>query len=66
MHIFVNNDVLDTSDESFLGEVLDRLNLAGEGTAVAVNNLLVPRSLWTKTRLNEADKLIVVRAVAGG
>jgi len=36
------------------------------GIAVAVNGALVPRSTWKSQELCEADRVIVLRATAGG
>lgn len=36
------------------------------GIAVAVNGVVVPRSSWTETRLEDADRVEILNAVAGG
>lgn len=36
------------------------------GIAVAVNGTVVPRSSWEQTRLDDADRIEVLTAVAGG
>lgn len=36
------------------------------GIAVAVNGTVVPRSSWEQTRLNDADRVEILTAVAGG
>lgn len=39
---------------------------AMRGIAVAVNGTVVPRSSWRDTRLDEADRVEILTAVAGG
>jgi sulfur carrier protein len=36
------------------------------GIAVAVNGTVVPRSSWEETRLDDADRVEILTAVAGG
>lgn len=36
------------------------------GIAVAVNGEVVPRSSWENTRLDDADRVEILTAVAGG
>jgi sulfur carrier protein len=38
----------------------------GRGVAVAVDGQVVPRGLWSKTRLESGQSVEVVRAVQGG
>ncbi|MDE7120009.1 MAG: sulfur carrier protein ThiS [Muribaculaceae bacterium] len=36
------------------------------GTAVALNNRVVPRKAWGETWLSDGDKVTVITAVCGG
>ncbi len=38
----------------------------GRGIAVAVNGALVPRAEWRSTRLEDGDRLEIIRPVVGG
>ena len=38
----------------------------GRGTAVAVNGVVVPRTVWSSTELGEDDKVEVLDAIGGG
>ena len=38
----------------------------GRGVAVAVNGQVVPRGLWSDTRLTPGDAVEIVRAMKGG
>ncbi len=48
------------------GAVAPRAGVQGAGIAVAVNETVVPRGAWTRTRLCEADRVEVLTAVQGG
>ncbi len=37
-----------------------------KGLAIAVNNSVVPKEKWTEKMLNEADKVLLIRATQGG
>ena len=37
-----------------------------KGIAVAVNNIVVPRTEWQNRILNENDKITIIRATQGG
>lgn len=36
------------------------------GIAVAINQSIVPRSLWSETTFNEGDQILIITAAAGG
>jgi len=49
-----------------LSELLESLDIPIEGTAVAVNSSVVPRSAHGGVEICEGDILEVIRAVGGG
>ena len=63
--IVVNNEA--TSTESMtVAELAAELQLPQRGVALAVNNKVVPRSVWAETVLNESDKVTIIKATFGG
>jgi sulfur carrier protein len=68
MKIIINNETLETGDNITLADALATINVAGGcgGTAVAVNDELVPRSGWAEHILRDGDKILVIRAAYGG
>lgn len=44
----------------------DGIDPAKRGTAVAVNGAVVPRAVWTTTRLASGDVVEIVRPYRGG
>ena len=68
MQLKINGTVheyeLEPATLSKLLEILDIGSVSG--TAVAVNDRVVPRSTWADHRLNEGDRIEVIRATQGG
>ena len=56
MEVFVNRKPVAVESGTSLAELLDRLGIAPDGTAAAVDNKVVPRDMWRQT----------IRAVCGG
>lgn len=66
MEVFVNRKPVAVESGTSLAELLDRLGIAPDGTAAAVDNKVVPRDMWRQTILAEGAKITVIRAVCGG
>ncbi|MEU0137474.1 sulfur carrier protein ThiS [Streptomyces sp. NPDC006296] len=49
-----------------LDALVARLTGAPSGVAAAVNEAVVPRSLWSATTLSDGDRVEVLTAVQGG
>lgn len=46
--------------------VLRRMQFPESGIAVAIDNKVVPRTLWDTTLLSADSRITVIRAVCGG
>ena len=57
-------DSLNGSSPSFFSKYLGQLE--PDGTAVAINEEVVPRGQWAKTDLNDGDRIEILGAVSGG
>ena len=44
----------------------EELNIPAGGTAIAVNGAMVPRAGWNEKKLNDGDKVLIIRAACGG
>jgi sulfur carrier protein len=64
--ITVNGDARDVSDGCSLEALLDEYGVARDGSAVALNDDVVPRARHATTALREGDRLEIIVAVAGG
>lgn len=65
MQLHVNGQSLQTRANT-LEELLQELQIAPVGTAVAVNQSVVRRAAHAEFRLNEGDQIEIIRAVQGG
>ena len=66
MKITVNNQPYQSEDTLSLSQLLTDLAIADNGIAVAVNEDIVSRSLWDGQTLCDGDRVIVIKATAGG
>jgi len=65
MQINVNNKPINT-EATDLVMLAKELSLPEKGVAVAVNNKMVPRSLWKQTPLSEGTHVVIIKAACGG
>lgn len=67
IQVFVNNQAFALSKNSKLSDVLDKAAIQSQrGIAVAVNNLVVPKSEWNLHPVKNEDRVTVIRATQGG
>ncbi|MFH1754219.1 MAG: sulfur carrier protein ThiS [Candidatus Latescibacterota bacterium] len=68
MQILVNGDKTDIDGGATLDKLIERLAIAHtrQGIAIAVNDAVVPRELWSTTILHQGDSIEIIRAVQGG
>lgn len=66
MKVFLNKESLSV-DSNKLINLLKENNFADKsGIAVALNDVVVPRSKWETKELSENDQVTVITATAGG
>ena len=66
MTIRVNGEAQHVADGTTLDALLDGLGVRRDGTAVALNDDVVPRAEHRSTALRDGDRLEIIVAVAGG
>jgi sulfur carrier protein len=64
--ITVNGETRDIADGVALDALLETLGVRRDGTAVALNDDVVPRARHAATALRDGDRLEIIVAVAGG
>jgi sulfur carrier protein len=62
----VNGAARDVADDVTLAALLDEHGAPREGSAVALNDDVVPRAMHGRTVLHDGDRLEIIVAVAGG
>ena len=67
MYIKFNNELINLPDNpTTVKELLDMKSISSNGTAVAINGKLAPRSRWEVITLSENDDVVVISAAFGG
>lgn len=67
MIILVNNNEHSVLHSASISDVLTTLKIENtKGTAIAVNNQVIPKIEWEKYHLKENDSITVIRATQGG
>ena len=66
MKIYINQKEKETQDSISINELLDMQQISIEGTAIAIDNKLVPKNEWNDRILTEGNKITIIRATFGG
>lgn len=67
MNVYLNSKEYSLKKEVVLSSFLNEIKIdINKGIAIAINEVIVPKSEWHKTTLNNNDKIILIKAVAGG
>ncbi len=67
MKILINGNAKQLDGEEMtISALVVTLNLTGKRLAIEKNGEIVPRSLFSETKLQDGDKLEIVGAVGGG
>ena len=66
MTVYVNDKEITTKPNISLFELILEQGFSSNGTAAAVNDVVIPKSEQAKTILKENDKITVIQAVCGG
>lgn len=66
MKIYINQKGIEVQDNISVKELLDMQQIAIEGTAIAIDNKLVPKNEWNDRILTDGNKITIIRATFGG
>jgi sulfur carrier protein len=66
MTIVLNGEARELPSGTTVRRLLETLDVAGGGVAVAVDAEVVPRGEWDTTELGEGARVEVLRAIQGG
>ena len=66
MKIKLNGEFRDIQESVSVSSLLDELNLAANGVAVAINEEVVPRANYVSHLFREDDVVEIIHAVGGG
>lgn len=67
MKIFVNDEIFETKDQILISELLKSSGIqTSRGVALALNEVVIPKSSWHEKQLCENDRVLLIRASQGG
>ncbi|AHM76190.2 sulfur carrier protein ThiS [Yersinia hibernica] len=66
MHIVLNDQPFVVEANITADKLVNQLNRHQPGTALAVNQVIIPRIDWEKCQLREGDNILLFQAIAGG
>jgi sulfur carrier protein len=66
MELIVNGESCQLADAATVADLLVATGAPERGSAVAVDGVVVPRSLWHERRLSPGERVELVHAVQGG
>ncbi|WP_439184648.1 sulfur carrier protein ThiS [Carboxylicivirga taeanensis] len=67
MNLFINGQATILPENSSIDDVLKHIGqLQTGGIAVAVNDMVVPKSQWSTSQIADGDKLLIIKASQGG
>ena len=66
MKLYLNQKEIEVQDNISVKELLDLQPIAIEGTAIAIDNKLVPKNEWNDRILTDGNKITIIRATFGG
>lgn len=66
MTVFLNGERVERGDASTIEELMQRLQLAPETTLVEHNGVALRRREWPNEKLQENDRVEILRVAAGG
>lgn len=62
----VNNEVRKIEPQTTIRKILEELKIPREGSAIAVNDKVVPRSQHEIFHISDGDRIEIITAVGGG
>lgn len=67
IEVFVNGKIFQLKSTTTVEQLLKEMNVQIKaGLAVAVNEEVLPKSLWKQHLIKPLDKVIIIKATAGG
>ena len=67
MDIFINGKPHRVEDNCNLIEVLNKTQIINQfGIAIAVNNIVIPKTEWGKYAVQNKDNILIINAIFGG
>lgn len=66
MRILFNDEPMQCDDNLTVAALLDALRQLKPGTALALNQQILPRERWEHQQVREGDQILLFQVIAGG
>ncbi|MFC3393567.1 sulfur carrier protein ThiS [Brenneria rubrifaciens] len=66
MKITLNDETIEFAEAVTIDSLLTKLNRQQPGTALAINQTIIPRSAWSQHQVQDGDNILLFQAIAGG
>ncbi|WP_445373825.1 sulfur carrier protein ThiS [Photorhabdus tasmaniensis] len=66
MKITINDQLMELAAPLALQQLLEQLERTQPGTALAINQTIIPRSNWNTHQVNDGDNILLFQVIAGG
>ncbi|HCH7937965.1 MULTISPECIES: sulfur carrier protein ThiS [Providencia] len=66
MHIIINDQPMDFDAPLTVNQLFAALQRQTTGTALAINQVIIPKSQWDSHVINDQDNILLFQAIAGG
>jgi sulfur carrier protein len=66
MIVTINDQQMELEAPLTVQELLIKIDRHQLGTALAINEVLIPRPYWAERTLSEGDNILLFQAIAGG
>jgi sulfur carrier protein len=67
MTIYINNEAKDIEDDTSIQHLFSAVQITSDkGIAVAINEVVIPRSEWHHKLIKNNDKVLIIKATQGG
>nr|WP_113869458.1 sulfur carrier protein ThiS [Brenneria salicis]NMN93378.1 sulfur carrier protein [Brenneria salicis ATCC 15712 = DSM 30166]RBP57711.1 sulfur carrier protein ThiS [Brenneria salicis ATCC 15712 = DSM 30166]RLM28722.1 sulfur carrier protein ThiS [Brenneria salicis ATCC 15712 = DSM 30166] len=66
MNVTLNDQMIVLDEALTLEALLTQINRLQPGTALAVNQTIIPRSAWAQHQVQDGDDILLFQVIAGG
>ncbi|HBO22336.1 MULTISPECIES: sulfur carrier protein ThiS [unclassified Providencia] len=66
MHIIINDQPMQFASPMTVTQLFITLGRQTSGSALAINQIVIPKSQWDSHLINEKDNILLFQAIAGG
>ncbi|MDY4370184.1 sulfur carrier protein ThiS [Pectobacterium brasiliense] len=66
MRITLNDEPFEFSEAITVEMLLSQINRLQPGTALAINQTIIPHATWSQHQVQDGDDILLFQAIAGG